>query len=86
MISIGLISVADSKYRFNSINPRNNKSREYYYFYDNEVALKEYCETHEICESHNSSGCASLFNRLGNGELDLDSVRFNSKLTISKLK
>ena len=84
MIGIGLISVANPNYRFNSKNPRHNKSREFYYFYENEVALMEYCETHEISVSHKSSGCASLFNRLGNGELDPDSVRFNSKLTIPK--
>lgn len=85
MTSIGLISIADSKYRFNSKYSLKNKSREYYYYYDNECALIEYCETHDISVSPKSSGSASLFNRLEIGDLDFEKVRFSSKLRLKKL-
>ena len=86
MTDIGLISVANPKYRFNSKNASKNKSREYYYYYENEVALKEYCETHNVISvSHKSRGSASLFNRLGIGGFDHEKVRFNSKLKLRKL-
>lgn len=85
MLTIGLISVANSSYRFDSKKPNKNKSREYYYFYDNEIALKEYCENHNIRVSPNSSISASLFNRLEIGELDTKKVRFSSKLRLKKL-
>jgi hypothetical protein len=85
MTQIGLISIADSKYRFNSKNSHLNKSREYYYFYDNECALLEYCETNNITVSHKSSGSASLFNRLEIGDFDAEKVRFSSKLNLRKL-
>ena len=85
MTSIGLISIADSKYRFNSKYSLKNKSREYYYYYDNECALIEYCETHDISVSHKSRGCASLFNRLEIGDLDPEKVKFCSKLNLEKL-
>ena len=85
MLAIGLISVANPNYRFNSKNPHENKSREYYYFHVNECALLEYCETNNISVSHKSRGCASLFNRLEIGDLDPEKVKFSSKLNLEKL-
>ena len=85
MTEIGLISIANSNYRFNSKNPQENKSREYYYFHVNECALIEYCETNNIFVSHKSIGSASLFNRLEIGDLDTEEVKFNSKLKLKKL-
>ena len=85
MIGIGLISIADTNYRFNSLYSHENKSREYYYFHVNECALIEYCETNNISVSHKSSGSASLFNRLEIGDLDPEDVKFNSKLKLKKL-
>ncbi len=84
MISIGLISVYNSDFKFNSKNPKDNKSKEYYYYYDNECALIEYCETHNITVSHKSKGSASLFNRLEIGDLEGEKVRFSSKLRLKK--
>lgn len=84
MTEIGLISVANSNYRFDSKNPDNNKSREYYYFHDNECALRAYCETHNISVSHKSRNSASLFDTLGIGGFLADKVRFNSKLRLKK--
>ena len=85
MTSIGLISIADSKYRFNSKYSLKNKSREYYYFHVNECALLEYCETNNISVSHKSKGSASLFDRLEIGDLDPEKVKFSSKLNLKKL-
>lgn len=84
MTDIGLISVANSKYRFNCKNAGKNLSRTYYYFYNNECALKEYCDTHNITVSHPASGTASLFDRLGIGDIDEEKVRINSKLRLKK--
>ena len=85
MTTIGLVSIADSNYRFNSIYSHKNKSREYYYYHVNECALTDYCETHNISVSHKSSGSASLFNRLEIGNLDPEEVKFSSKLSLEKL-
>lgn len=84
MITIGLIAVYKSSYRYNSNNSKNNKSKEYYYFYDNECALLEYCETHNISVSLNINDSASLVNRLEIGDLDTEKVRFSSKLKLKK--
>ena len=67
------------------ISSRNNKSREYFYFYENEMALINYCETNHISVSPNVSGSASLCNSLGNGEVDVEKVRFSSKLRLKKI-
>lgn len=85
MLAIGLISIANPNYRFNSKNPHENKSREYYYFHVNECALLEYCETNNISVSHKSKGSASLFDRLEIGDFEAEKVRFSSKLKLRKL-
>ena len=85
MTAIGLITIANSKFRFNSTNSHLNKSREYYYYHVNECALIEYCETHNISVSPKSRGSASLFNRLEIGDLDSEKVKFSSKLKFKKL-
>ena len=85
MTAIGLITIANSKFRFNSTNSHLNKSREYYYYHVNECALIEYCETHNISVSPKSRGSASLFNRLEIGDLDSEKVKFSSKLKLKKL-
>ena len=85
MIDIGLISVANPNYRFNSRNPKNNKSREFYYFYDNEIALLAYCETNKISVSRECTSSASLFNRFEIGDFDREKVRFSSKLRLKKI-
>lgn len=86
MTEIGLISIANSNYRFNSKNPQENKSREYYYFHVNECALTEYCETNNISVSHKSSGSASLFDKLGKKDFNPKKIKFNSKLRELKPK
>ena len=84
MQDIGLISIANPNYHFNDKNPKNNKSREFYYFYDNEVALLAYCEENRISVSHKCTSSASLFGRLEKGEVDVKKVRFSSKLRLAK--
>lgn len=85
MTEIGLISIADSSYRFNSKNSQENKSREYYYFHVNECALLKYCETNNIFVSPKSSGSASLFDKVESKTFDPKKVRFSSKLRMRKL-
>jgi hypothetical protein len=85
MTDIGLISVANPNFRFNSRNPKNNKSRKFYYFYDNEIALLAYCETNKISVSRECTSSASLFDRFEIGDFDKKKVRFSSKLRLKKI-
>ena len=84
MQDIGLISIANPNYRFNSKNPKNNKSREFFYFHENEDALLAYCEENRISVPHKRTSSAPLFGRLEKGEVDVEKVRFSSKLKLKK--
>lgn len=44
MIEVGLISVESDKYQFGAYYEKDNKSKSYRYYKENEDKLKEYCE------------------------------------------
>ena len=48
MIEIGLISIENDKYQFGAYYEKDNKSKTYRYYKENEDKLKEYCEAHDI--------------------------------------
>lgn len=48
MIEVGLISVESDKYQFGAYHERDNKSKSYRYYKENEDKLKKYCEAHGI--------------------------------------
>jgi len=48
MIEIGLISLESDKYQFGAYYEKDNKSKTYRYYKENEDKLKEYCEDHDI--------------------------------------
>ena len=48
MKDIGLISVENGFYQYGADNPAYNCSKTYYYYYQNEVLIKQYCEENNI--------------------------------------
>ena len=48
MIEIGLISIENDKYQFNAYHDKDNKSKTYRYYKENEDKIKKYCEAHDI--------------------------------------
>ena len=48
MTSIGLISEEDSTYQFNARYKKNNRSKTYRYYYENECNIIEYCNENSI--------------------------------------
>ena len=48
MIEIGLISVENDKYQFGAYYEKDNKSKTYRYYKENEDKIKEYCTDHNI--------------------------------------
>ena len=48
MIEIGLISVESERYQFNAYYKKDNKSKSYRYYKENEDKIKKYCEDHSI--------------------------------------
>ena len=48
MIEIGLISIESDKYQFGAYYEKDNKSKSYYYYKENEYKVKAYCEARGI--------------------------------------
>ena len=48
MIEIGLISIENDKYQFGAYYDKDNKSKTYRYYKENEDKIKKYCEAHDI--------------------------------------
>lgn len=85
MIEIGLISVESDKYQFGAYYEKDNKSKTYRYYKENEDKLKEYCEDHDIQmfivknKVYNMSELKKL--HIG---IDKSKVRFASRLKLIK--
>lgn len=87
MISIGLISEEDSTYQFNATREKNNRSKTYRYYYENECKLKEYCKSEGIerfvptnfkRKKKNSVPLAAV------SEINVADIRISSKLKLRK--
>lgn len=48
MIEIGLISIESEKYQFKAFYEKDNISKTYRYYVENEIKIKEYCNEHGI--------------------------------------
>ena len=48
MIEIGLLGVENDKYQFGAYYEKDNKSKSYFYYKENEDKIKAYCEEHCI--------------------------------------
>ena len=85
MIEIGLISVESNQYQFGAYHEKDNKSKSYRYYKENEDKLKEYCEHHNIemfvCENklYPTTGLQNI-----HSSIDKEKVRFASKLKLIK--
>ena len=48
MIAIGLLSIESDRYQFGAYYEKDNKSKSYRYYKDNEDKIREYCIDHGI--------------------------------------
>ena len=85
MIKIGLISVESDKYQFGAYYEKDNKSKTYRYYKENEDKLKKYCEDHDIQMFivKNKVYNMSELKKLHTG-IDKSKVRFASRLKLIK--
>ena len=87
MKEIGLISTESEKYQFNSLYAKDNISKTYRYYKENEDKVKEYCEERGIEKYEVKNTVYSDF-ELDSIHTDIDraKVRFCSKLKLVKPK
>lgn len=83
MIEIGLLSLENDKYQFGAYYEKDNKSKTYRYYQENEDKLKKYCQEHNIQMFVVKNPVLSM-SELKNVHTDIDkaSVRFGSKLKL----
>lgn len=84
MVDIGLIGVYDDSYQFKAHRAEDNKSKIYYYYYENEVRLLEWCKEKGIEKVEGvmknvikNKNCGEIF-------ADREKVRFRSNLKLMK--
>ena len=85
MIEIGLISIENDKYQFGAYYEKDNKSKTYRYYKENEDKLKKYCEAHDIqmFVVKNKVYNMSELKNVHTG-IDESKVRFASRLKLIK--
>lgn len=85
MMEIGLLSLENDKYQFGAYYERDNKSKSYRYYKENEDRLKEYCQAHNIQMFVAKNPIYSLA-EIQNVHKDIDKakVRFGTKLKLIK--
>ncbi len=85
MIEIGLIGIENDKYQFSAYYEKDNKSKTYRYYKENEDKLKEYCKAHDIQmyvvknKVYNTSELKNVHTGI-----DKTKVRFASRLKLIK--
>ncbi len=85
MMEIGLISIENDKYQFGAYYEKDNKSKTYRYYKENEDKLKEYCKAHDIQKYvvKNKVYNTSEIKNVHTG-IDKTKVRFASRLKLIK--
>ena len=85
MIEIGLISIENDKYQFGAYYEKDNKSKTYRYYKENEDKLKEYCKAHDI-QMYVVKNKVYNMSELKNVHTGIDrsKVRFASRLKLIK--
>ena len=85
MIEIGLIGVESSKYQFGACHEEDNKSKTYYYYKENEDALKAYCDARNI-QKYIVKNKVYDMKEIKNihASIDKTKVRFASRLKLIK--
>ena len=85
MIEIGLISIENDKYQFGAYYDKDNKSKIYRYYKENEDKIKKYCEAHDIQmfmvknKVYNMSALKDIHT-----DIDRSKVRFTSRIKLIK--
>lgn len=85
MIEIGLISIENDKYQFGAYYEKDNKSKTYRYYKENEDKIKKYCDDHgiEMFVVKNKVYNTSELKNVHTG-IDRSKVRFASRLKLIK--
>lgn len=85
MIEIGLISIENDKYQFGAYYDKDNKSKTYRYYKENEDQIKKYCEAHDI-QMFVVKNKVYNMSELKNVHTDIDKskVRFASRIKLIK--
>lgn len=85
MIEIGLISIESDKYQFGAYYEKDNKSKFYRYYKENEDKVRQYCEDHSI-QMFIVKNKLYPMNEIKNvsTEIDKSKVRFASRLKLVK--
>ncbi len=85
MIEIGLIGIENDKYQFGAYYEKDNKSKTYRYYKENEDKLKEYCKAHDI-QMYVVKNKVYNMSELKNVHTGIDKtkVRFASRLKLIK--
>lgn len=83
MIEIGLLELEDDKYQFGAYYEKDNKSKSYRYYKENEDKIKEYCKERGI-EMFVIKNTVYSMDDIQNVHFDIDhsKVRFSSKLKL----
>ena len=85
MMEIGLIGIENDKYQFGAYYEKDNKSKTYRYYKENEDKLKEYCKAHDI-QMYVVKNKVYNMSELKNVHTGIDKtkVRFASRLKLIK--
>ena len=85
MIEIGLLGVENDKYQFGAYYEKDNKSKSYFYYKENEDKIKAYCEEHGI-EKYLVQNKVYDVSGIGKVHKDIDcsKVRFASRIKLIK--
>lgn len=85
MIEIGLINIENDKYQFGAYYEKDNKSKTYRYYKENEDKIKKYCDDHgiEMFVVKNKVYNTSELKNVHTG-IDRSKVRFASRLKLIK--
>ena len=85
MIEIGLISIESDRYQFGAYYEKDNKSKYYRYYKENEDKVKQYCKDHNI-QAFIVQNKLYPIDEIKNvhSEIDKSKVRFASRLKLVK--
>ena len=83
MIEIGLISIESDKYQFGAYYEKDNKSKSYYYYRENEDKIKAYCEERGIEKYIVQNKVYDMADiSMVHRDIDRSKVRFASRLKL----
>lgn len=85
MNAIGLVAVENEYYQYNANCEEYNKSKTYYYYYDNEVLIENYCRENQINKYIVRNDIRdTVVEKISIDNFDRKQVRFSSQLHLLK--